>query len=372
MSLSRRIRRFTGYIFSEKPRVKSLQPNGSGLSAPSNLTATAVSNTEIDLAWTRVSTDETATYIERSLTLIGGYTQINALGAGQSSYADSTVSANTQYYYRVRVYNAAQGYSAYSNVATATTFNQQNTDYGDFVSIADGQAPWLFWLNDTYFGSNTGIVGVMISPDYGIISASAQEYLQSNYLDFEAVAGCMASTYAGAPYAQVIPVNGFSNNIAYDGYSGTYDVSVVQFQYGFTPNAYVDFAPYANLDESTYPISTTLARFGFFGFTSGVSTGLRSNMTSGVGVRVSVATANMIGAPHLPQILSTMLPCTPASGDVIGYFGTPLMASDGLGGNYLVGTANDYVSPFNYSLLPHSKIASNIDFIYGETGINPR
>jgi hypothetical protein len=90
-------------------------------SAPSGLTATAVSQTRVDLAWNDNSSDETGFKIERSLAGAGTWSQIASVGANVEAYANTTgLVSGTSYDYRVRAYNA-QGNSAYSNVATATT-----------------------------------------------------------------------------------------------------------------------------------------------------------------------------------------------------------------------------------------------------------
>ena len=104
-------------------------PLGSGIgsdtqppTAPSNLTATPASGTQINLSWS-ASTDNAA---------VTGYLVERCLGTGCTSFAqiatstgtsfsDTGVTAGNTYNYRVRATDAAQNVSAYSNVATATT-----------------------------------------------------------------------------------------------------------------------------------------------------------------------------------------------------------------------------------------------------------
>ncbi len=88
--------------------------------APSNLTATAVSSSQINLAWTDNSSNETGFKIERKAGSGGTWSQIATVGAGVTSYQNTGLSASTTYYYRVRATNSA-GDSAYSNEANATT-----------------------------------------------------------------------------------------------------------------------------------------------------------------------------------------------------------------------------------------------------------
>ncbi len=89
--------------------------------APSNLAATAVSKSQINLSWTDNATNETGFRIERCKgATCTNFTQIATMGANVTSYADSGLRANTTYSYRVRAYNAG-GDSAPSNIAAATT-----------------------------------------------------------------------------------------------------------------------------------------------------------------------------------------------------------------------------------------------------------
>ena len=87
--------------------------------APSNLTATAVSSTQINLVWTDNSTDENGFKIERSTDGIT-FSQIATVAANVTTYSNTGRSASTTYYYRVRAYNT-NGNSSYSNTASATT-----------------------------------------------------------------------------------------------------------------------------------------------------------------------------------------------------------------------------------------------------------
>ncbi len=89
-------------------------------SAPSGLTATTVSSSQINLSWTDNSSNEDGFKIERKTGSTGTWAQIATVGAGVTGYQNTGLSASTTYYYRVRAYNAA-GDSAYSNEASATT-----------------------------------------------------------------------------------------------------------------------------------------------------------------------------------------------------------------------------------------------------------
>ena len=89
--------------------------------APSGLTATAVSSSQINLAWTDNSANEDLFKIERCQgTGCSTFAQIATVGANVTTYNDTGLTANTSYSYRVRANNLA-GDSAYSNTASATT-----------------------------------------------------------------------------------------------------------------------------------------------------------------------------------------------------------------------------------------------------------
>jgi predicted phage tail protein len=88
--------------------------------APSNLTATAISCSCIALNWRDNSTNESGFKIERCQgSGCSNFAQIAQVGANVTSYNDTTVTAGVSYSYRVRAFNTA-GNSAYSNTATAT------------------------------------------------------------------------------------------------------------------------------------------------------------------------------------------------------------------------------------------------------------
>jgi hypothetical protein len=115
---------------------------------PSALSATAVSNSQINLAWTG-STDNVG---------VSSYLVERCQGAGCSNFAqmatpsgvtfaDTGLTASTSYSYRVRARDAAGNLSGYTNIATATTsgipnppstptFKQQNNAVPQSASVA--------------------------------------------------------------------------------------------------------------------------------------------------------------------------------------------------------------------------------------------
>ncbi len=92
-------------------------------SAPTNLTASAVSATRIQLIWEDRSDNESAFQIERKIGAGGTWGQIATASANAAGYADTGLVAATAYVYRVRATNGA-GASPDSNEASATTLDQ--------------------------------------------------------------------------------------------------------------------------------------------------------------------------------------------------------------------------------------------------------
>ncbi|MDD5194775.1 MAG: fibronectin type III domain-containing protein [Candidatus Omnitrophica bacterium] len=93
--------------------------------APSNLQATAVSSSQINLNWQDNSNNEAGFKIERSLSSSSGFSQIASV-SNISSYSNTGLNASTTYYYKVLAYNGG-GNSAYSNLANATTSSVANS-----------------------------------------------------------------------------------------------------------------------------------------------------------------------------------------------------------------------------------------------------
>lgn len=88
---------------------------------PSNLTATAVSPTAIDLAWKDNSNNENGFALERCPGYqCTAFAPIGSVGENIQTYNDTGLDPSTTYTYRLRAYNGV-GNSGYSNTAQATT-----------------------------------------------------------------------------------------------------------------------------------------------------------------------------------------------------------------------------------------------------------
>ncbi|MBD3316163.1 MAG: carbohydrate-binding protein, partial [Chitinivibrionales bacterium] len=92
---------------------------GGAPTAPSDLGATAQSVSRIELVWTDNASSEDGYSIERMIAG-GDFAEVATVGPDVTAYTDAGLSEYTEYFYRIRAYNAS-GYSAYSNETSATT-----------------------------------------------------------------------------------------------------------------------------------------------------------------------------------------------------------------------------------------------------------
>ena len=93
--------------------------------APTNLTATAVSTSQITLAWSDNSSDEVAFYVERCQDAGAPCTNfevVAGINANMTSYSDYWLQSGSTYRYRVSAVNVG-GRSEHSNEASARTFD---------------------------------------------------------------------------------------------------------------------------------------------------------------------------------------------------------------------------------------------------------
>ena len=173
--------------------------------APSGLSATPVSYSQINLAWSDNANNESAYVVARSTVSGGPYTDIASLGRNTTSYSNTGLAAVTAYYYVVRATNYL-GASANSAPASAVTLIpptppsittqplSQTASAGSnvtFTVVAAGSVPFSYqWRKEsvslagatasalvvaTAQASDQGQYSVVVSNAYGgVISSAAQ------------------------------------------------------------------------------------------------------------------------------------------------------------------------------------------------------
>ncbi|MBI5142241.1 MAG: DUF2341 domain-containing protein [Nitrospirae bacterium] len=124
--------------------------------SPSGLTATAISESEINLSWADNTSDETGFKVERCLGVgCSDFAEIAALGPNVSSYLNNTLPLSTAYTYRVYAYKTATCTwgPLYSESVSATTLAPPPPT-GLSASGVNASTIGLSWTDNT--ASNTG------------------------------------------------------------------------------------------------------------------------------------------------------------------------------------------------------------------------
>jgi len=99
---------------------------------PTSLSANATGPSSIQVSWTDESTNEEGFRVERKEGAAGVYAEAGTVGANTTTFSDSGLSPDTEYFYQVYAYNG-EGDSGASNEDSATTW----TGVGPNLSIAN-------------------------------------------------------------------------------------------------------------------------------------------------------------------------------------------------------------------------------------------
>jgi titin len=143
--------------------------------APSNLTLSAPSSSQINLAWTDNSSDETGFRIERAPDaggVAGTYAQIATVGAGVITFSNTGLTAGSTFWYRVCAYNLG-GCSGYSNQASITTpLSKPNAPTGLIVTSTTSTSIVLSWADNAT--DETGYLVERAPDNAGVAGTFAQ------------------------------------------------------------------------------------------------------------------------------------------------------------------------------------------------------
>jgi hypothetical protein len=182
--------------------------------APTGLTATAPSASEVDLSWSPQDGEE-GYRIERKLSTDTTYTQIASTAQDVTTYADknSGLKSNTTYNYRVRAFTTS-GASAPSNVVTIktplpTVSPQDVVLYAAHASVIRGK--YSVTADTTAAGGQR-----VDNPDVGAVTLSAPLATPASYFELTFAAD------AGVPYHLWIRGKAYRD-------SGSNDSAYVQF-----------------------------------------------------------------------------------------------------------------------------------------------
>ncbi|GEM_PF-1301914 len=183
--------------------------------APSNLTATAVSSSQINLAWQDNSDNETGFRIERSLDGIN-FSLLTMVAANTVSYPNTELAANTRYYYRIKALNSSLGDSGFSNTADATTLQQGSPPAAPVITnIA---APLCSQINLTWQDNSNNEEGFRIERRVSNGSYATLATVAANMTSYSDTMGVQAntqyfyrlkalnSTFGDSPYSNEVSI----------------------------------------------------------------------------------------------------------------------------------------------------------------------
>lgn len=141
--------------------------------APSGLSASAVSETEIQLSWSDNSDNEDGFRIYEAAGSCGAaFVSLGTVSAGTTSEMITGLTQGTTACYKITAYNQG-GESVFSNTASATTVSSPATlrIVNDLYNVDEGQYLWSLWNQ---------IVYVRIGPYLDVLGAECNSVLNNN------------------------------------------------------------------------------------------------------------------------------------------------------------------------------------------------
>ena len=135
---------------------------------PDNLSATSISQAQIDLSWQDNSTDESEFRIERSPNGDSNWTQIGIVGSNITSYSNTGLTCDTMYFFRVKSYRDLDFQSSeYSNIASTITAHCSDPPPNSSINYLplcfkpidkSFEGPWEVEDNDSISQANSPIL----------------------------------------------------------------------------------------------------------------------------------------------------------------------------------------------------------------------
>ena len=120
--------------FNRRIRILTLTSPPTSLHAPTNLTARAVSESQVDLNWREDIDDETGFRVERRQAGSAEWLEVGTTAANVTTFSDLGLEPNTTYRYRVQAFDSV-GASSFSNQAMATTLSELPPTVTGFTPI---------------------------------------------------------------------------------------------------------------------------------------------------------------------------------------------------------------------------------------------
>ncbi len=173
--------------------------------APTQLTASPLSATEINLAWIDNASNESGFLVERSTDNVT-FTQIGTTGVGVVTYLDATAVTGFTYYYRVSAWNAV-GNSAYSNTASLDVLSRPAAPTGLSAVALSSTQIGLSWTDNSNNESAFGIERSTDNINFNPITQAEDD--STTYTDTSASAG--VTYYYRVQAVNVAGVSAYTN-----------------------------------------------------------------------------------------------------------------------------------------------------------------
>jgi len=339
-------------------------------SSPTNLTATSVGSTQINLTWDSSLSGATSYYLYQSTSYYGTYSNIAVLTS--SSYANTGLTTNSTYYYKVQAVNSS-GSSGYSAIVSATTANSSSIPSSPTNLVAtvagpgqinltwdavSGATSYYLYRSTSYYGTYSNIV-VLTSPSYantglatnGTYYYKVQAYNSAGASGFSAITGATITTNAyGVP---TIPTNLIATAASANQINLTWDyISGATSYYLYRATSYSGVYSYIAAPTSTSYADSGLATNGTYYYeVQAVSSAGASGYSA---IASATTTTNAYGVPAIP----TNLIATAASANQIN-----------LTWDYISGaTSYDLYRATSYSGV-YSYIAAPTSTSYADSGL---
>ncbi len=165
-----------------------------GLSAPGSFSASTVSYSQMDLAWTDNMSDETGFKIERCTgSGCSSFSELATPGSNVTSYNDTTVSPSSTYCYKVRTYKTATcGWnSGYSSSSCDQSYPNTPTDLA--VTADNSLSLTLNWTDNASTEEGYEIEVKLVSGEFVKVAITAAD--ATTYTDVNAIQESTEYTY---------------------------------------------------------------------------------------------------------------------------------------------------------------------------------
>ena len=204
--------------YSNTASATTTAPDTQPPTAPSNLTATAASTTQINLSWT-ASTDNvgvTGYKVEQCQgASCSNFAQVGTT-TGATTYSATGLTTNTSYSYRVRATDAAGNLSSYSNTASATTLADTQAPTAPTNLTATAFSSVQINLSWTASTDNVGVTGYKVEQCQG---ASCSNFAQVGTTSGTGTTYSATGLTASTSYSYRVRATDAAGNLS--GYSNT-------------------------------------------------------------------------------------------------------------------------------------------------------